>query len=472
MILTITNTTPDATDLGFLLHKHPDRLHDIKLPFGEAHVFYPCADQDCCKAVLFVEVDPVNLVRGKRANQGGWALEQYVNDRPYTASSLLSTSMSRVFGTALNGRCSKRPELVEKALQLEIEIPVVPAPGGQEQLESLFVPLGYEVEASVFELEARFPDWGQSPHAKLTLRTEKPLYEVLRHLFILIPALDRKKHYWVGKEEIEKLLAKGEGWLGEHPRKEWITRRYLKFRNNLTREALERLVPEEDEDVDSDAEEVQPTEIEEQKVSLHVQRLERVVEIVKQQSPQSVVDLGCGEGKLLWRLLNNTKVPKILGMDVSVRSLEIASSRLKLDRMPERKRARLKLIHGSLTYSDARFQGFDMATLVEVIEHLDPDRLESLERVVFERAKPGTVVVTTPNAEYNVMWESLPAGKFRHGDHRFEWNRVEFQEWVDRICSNFSYEAVVEPLGEEAPDVGAASQLAVFTYQTTNEVDA
>ena len=460
MQLHLTNRTPDATELGHLLHKHPARCHGDDLAFGRATVFYTEASPERCTAVLAVDVDPVGLVRSEGARQGGWALGQYVNDRPYAASSFLSVAISRIFGTALNGRCTKRPELVDKPLDLEARLPVVQAPEGM--LEKLFAPLGYTVTSRRLPLEPAFPDWGESRYHELVLRATLPLHVLLKHLFVLIPALDRDKHYWVGREEIDKLLEKGEGWLAGHPEREWIVRRYLKYQKRLTREALERLAPEPEEDDEEAAAADTGTEpAVERKISLHDVRLDRVAEMIAAMTPKSVIDLGCGEGRLLARLLKGTRIPKVLGMDVSSRALEIALERL--DRLPpSRREGRLELFLGSLIYRDSRLRGHDVAALVEVIEHLDPDRLESLEEVVFADAAPRTVFVTTPNREYNVLFEGMKPGAMRHGDHRFEWTRAEFREWAERVATAHGYEVAFEPLGEEDPEHGPPSQMAVF----------
>lgn len=460
MFLSITSSTPDATDLGHLLHKHPARFHEVTLAFGTASVFYPEASPERCTAVLSVEVDPVGLVRSPGARQGSWALGQYVNDRPYAASSFLSVAISRAFGTALNGRCTKRPDLAEKPLDLKARLPVVQAPG--DMLQRLFEPLGYTVESRRLPLEPEFPSWGESRYGELVLRGTVPLHVLLKHLFVLIPALDRDKHYWVGREEIEKLLEKGGDWLAGHPEREWIVRRYLKYQTRLTREALDRLAPEPDPDDDAAEAADEPTA--ERKVTLHEARLDRVAEEIASQNPQSVIDLGCGEGRLLARLLRNTSIPKVRGMDVSSRALEIAHERL--DRLPaSRREGRLDLFVGSLIYRDSRLRGHDVAALVEVIEHLDPDRLESLEHVVFGDAVPTVVFVTTPNREYNVLFEGMKPGSLRHSDHRFEWTRSEFQQWAERVAAEHGYGIAFHALGEEHPDHGPPTQMAVFTRQ-------
>ena len=462
-MLSITNRSPEATDLGHLLHKHPARSHEVELAFGKATVFYPVAEREACTAVLLVEVDPIDMVRSAGARQGGWALGQYVNDRPYAASSFLSVAIARAYGTALNGRCTKRPELVDRPMDLEVVLPVVPA-GDGEILKRLFEPLGYTVEMHRLPLDPAFPSWDGSRYHHLVLRATTRLHVLLKHLFVLIGALDRAKHYWVGREEIDKLLAKGEGWLTDHPEKDWIVRRYLKYQARLAREALERLVPEPEGEGDEEAaravDEAKEPEVG-KKLSLHEQRLDRVADLIASLQPASVIDLGCGEGKLLRRLLHQTKIPKIIGMDVSSRVLEIAHERM--ERIPPFKRqGRVEIFLGSLVYRDSRLRGYDVAALVEVIEHLDADRLDSLEEVVFADAAPRTVIVTTPNREYNVLFEGMKPGAMRHADHRFEWTRAEFRDWASRVAGTHGYAVAFEPLGEEHAEHGAPSQMAVF----------
>ena len=460
MILSIKTTGPNADALGHLLHKNPANVHSSSLAFGKATVFYAESKHDECSVTLLIEVDPVSLVRSKGARQAAWALGQYVNDRPYVVSSFLSTAVARVFGTALNGTCHKHPELLKEEFEFEVSIPVFPAPGGQEQLVRVFGPLEYEIFSELIELDPNFPQWGNSIYQKVLLKKRSTVQNLLQQLYVLMPVFDRQKHYWVGAEEIEKLLRKGEGWLEDHPEKEWIVARFLKHQKALTREALRRLAPE----VDAD-EEVQDEEQElevEKKTSLHTQRLQRVTELIKSLAPESVIDLGCGEGKLLARLLNKTSIPKITGMDVDSRSLERASERL-TQRVRVNRQKRLTLIQGSLIYRDSRLENYDVAALVEVIEHLDPSRLESLSRVVFDCARPRHIIVTTPNIEYNVLFEGMKPGQLRHRDHRFEWTRLEFETWASAIAEKYRYQVSFEGLGEAHPDHGSPSQLAHFS---------
>jgi 3' terminal RNA ribose 2'-O-methyltransferase Hen1 len=197
-------------------------------------------------------------------------------------------------------------------------------------------------------------------------------------------------------------------------------------------------------------------------LNLNEQRLNTVVAALKSANAKRVLDLGCGEGKLLRALFADRAFDEIVGVDVSHRSLQMAQERLRLERLPERQRERLKLVHGSLMYRDRRLSGFDAAAVIEVIEHLDQPRLAAFERVLFEFAKPETIVLTTPNVEYNARFENLPAGKFRHKDHRFEWTREEFQNWAEGMANRFDYAVRFLPVGPEDEVLGAPTQMAIF----------
>ena len=465
MLLRLTTTHSPATDLGYLLHKNPSRAQSFSLSFGNAHVFYPEASPERCTVALLVEVDPVALVRNRRGPRGdGGALEQYVNDRPYAASSFLSVALAEVFGSAMSGRCKDRPELVDMPLPLQVSISALPCRGGDVFLRKLFAPLGYTLAARRLPLDESFPEWGESPYFRVELEARLPLRQLLSHLYVLVPVLDDDKHYWVGGDEVEKLLRHGEGWLASHPERETITRRYLKHQRSLVDDVLAQLAdesePNPDEVARSNALEEETVE---QKINLNEQRLGAVLAALKASGAARVLDLGCGEGRLLQALLKEKQFTEIVGMDVSHRALEIARDRLHYDRLPTMQKERIRLLHGSLIYRDARIAGFDAAAVVEVIEHLDPPRLAAFERVLFECAHPATIVVTTPNREYNIKWETLPAGKFRHRDHRFEWTRAEFQAWAQGVASQHRYDVRFLDVGQEDPAVGSPTQLGLFT---------
>jgi 3' terminal RNA ribose 2'-O-methyltransferase Hen1 len=466
MLLTITTTHRPADDLGYLLHKHPGRFQSFDLSFGRAHVFYPEVGCERCSACLLLDVDPVGMVRGKSPDQG-FLLAQYVNDRPYTASSFLSVALSQVFGSALQGRCKDRPGLAATAIPLTARLDVLPVRGGERFLRDVFEPLGYAVEAVRFPLDEAFPDWGDSPYFSVEVRKTTTLAELLTHLYVLVPVFDNRKHYFVGEDELEKLLAKGGGWLARHPAKDEIARRYLRFLPSLYRMALARLVQEEEPaeaEEDGQRPQEKAEEVLEKPLSLNEQRLGAVVAALRAAGARRVLDLGCGAGSLLRELLKDKQFEEVVGLDVSIRSLEAARRRLKPDRLPAAQANRLRLIHGSLTYRDRRLEGFDAAAVVEVVEHLDPPRLSAFERVLFEFARPRAVVLTTPNREYNVTWETLPAGQFRHPDHRFEWTRQEFQDWAQAVAGRFGYDVRFLPVGPEHEALGAPTQMGVFRH--------
>jgi 3' terminal RNA ribose 2'-O-methyltransferase Hen1 len=466
VLLTLTTTAEPATDLGHLLHKHPDRQQSFPVLAGTAHVFYPRADAGECTAALLLDIDPVTLVRGRAGRHTTAAtLGQYVNDRPYAASSMLAVALGSVFRTAMNGRCDARPELATRPIPLRVHIPAQPCRGGIELAERMFAPLGWRVRALPAPLDPAFPDWGDSPYADLTLTGELRLADALRQLYVLLPVLDNAKHYWVSADEIDKLLRAGDGWLASHPERNLITGRYLAHRGAFVRSALDRLAEAEGmeaEGMDNALAEpviITPRDASE---SLAENRRRAVLAELRARGARRVLDLGCGNGRLLGELVRDTTFTEIVGVDVSSRALRTAAERLRLDDAPERVRSRVTLRQSALTYADPGLAGYDAAVLMEVIEHVDETRLPALEQVVFGVARPGAVLVTTPNVEYNVRFDALAAGARRHPDHRFEWTRRQFQDWARRVCAAYGYTVRHLPVGPDDPDVGPPTQLAAF----------
>jgi 3' terminal RNA ribose 2'-O-methyltransferase Hen1 len=463
MLLTIRTAHQPPTDLGYLLHKHPDRFQSFELSFGQAHVFYPEILEDSITAAILLDVDPVAMVRGKsRGRRESGLLDQYVNDRPYVASSFMSVAISQVFGSAMAGRCKDRPDLVNQPMPLVAQLDVLPIRMGTQSLHRIFEPLGYEVQSTRVALDDRFPQWGDSPYHSVRLSATKTVAELLTHLYVLIPVFDNEKHYYVGDDELEKLLAKGAGWLADHPEKDQITRRYLRNCPSLYREALSRLVGKSDAAENPGLDDKQEKSLE-GAIRLNEQRHQAVVRELVASGAKTVIDLGCGEGKLVRELLKHPQFQRVVAVDVSVSALEIAAKRLRFDRLFSNQHDRLELMHGSLTYRDNRFANFDSAAVVEVIEHLDPSRLSAFEKVLFGSARPKTVVLTTPNQEYNAVWESLPAGAMRHHDHRFEWNRLQFRQWCEKIAETYGYKVRIEMIGTPDERFGGPTQMGVFT---------
>jgi 3' terminal RNA ribose 2'-O-methyltransferase Hen1 len=452
--------SPSCQRPGYLLHKHPGRIHEIDVSFGGARVFFPHATEERCTAALLLDIDPLQLTR-RRSDA---ALEQYVNDRPYVVSSFLSVALGKAFGTALGGRSKERQELADRAIPLRAEMPALPSRGGADVIARLFEPLGYRLEVEPLPLDPTFPAWGDSRYFRVGIEAECRLVDLLRHLYVLIPVLDDRKHYWVDEREIEKLLHRGEGWLASHPDKELIVGRYLRHRAHLTRLALERLTGDEEADVEEtrlrrDEEEVAL----ERPLRLNDLRLDTVAAELETLGARTVVDLGCGEGRLIGRLLRSGQFQRVVGLDASVAALETAHRRLHLADASPKLRERVELLHGALTYRDPRLDGFDAAALVEVVEHLDPPRLSALERVVWRFARPRAVVLSSPNREFNTRVPFLPAGELRHKDHRFEWTRAELETWARGVAERFGYGVRFAGIGEPDPELGAPTQMAVFT---------
>ncbi|MBT0768064.1 3' terminal RNA ribose 2'-O-methyltransferase Hen1 [Kineosporia sp. J2-2] len=524
MFLTITSTSEDAespaTDLGYLLHKHPDRAQKFGLPVGTAHVFYPQADAATCTAALLLEVDPIALVRGRGPRPlDGFSLAQYVNDRPYAASSMLAVALGKVFRTAITGRCEARPDLVGVPMQLDLHVPALPCRGGADVARRMFEPLGWTTRITPIPLDTEL-GWGDSRYVDLRLSGRMLLSEALGQLYVLLPVLDDAKHYWVSPDEVDKLVRAGEGWLAEHPERTLITERYLRHQRRLVNDAAERFagledasVPDEETEFPADVPLDAPADVPlnapadesvgepagqpaaepvvesttesagaaaaedaeaataapERPLTLAAQRLAEVAETLEASGAQSVADLGCGEGKLLRRLLADTRYQRLLGVDVSHRSLEIASRRLRLDQVPDRVRARIELRQSSLVYVDPGLAGFDAAVLMEVIEHIDLSRLPALVSGVFGTARPGVVLVTTPNIEYNAQY-GLVDGETRHTDHRFEWDRGQFQTWATSVAEQYGYSVRFKAVGDEDPEAGPPTQMAVFTAGSAPEV--
>ena len=441
----MTTTHQPATDLGHLLHKHPDRAQSFTTSSGIAHVFYPKATNEECTVALLLEVDPIALVRGP-----GSTLTQYVNDRPYAAGSLLTVALGSVFRTAMNGRSESYPELAATPIPLVVRIPALP----HRLADRLFTPLGWDVTVS---------GHGDSRFGDVTLTGTVKLSDALKHLYVLLPVLDGGKHYWVAADEVDKLLKAGDGWLAAHPDKELITTRYLARKRPLITSALERL---------ADVDEVEPEELDnalaEPKISLAVQRKEAVIKALKDARAKRVLDLGCGGGALLRALVNEPEFTEIHGVDVSAKALQEAARKLHLDRMGDRQRERITLRQSALTYADTELAGYDAAVLMEVVEHVDPSRLPALEHSVFTVARPATVLVTTPNVEYNVLFDTLPEGQMRHSDHRFEWTRTEFAAWADGVAERRGYRVRYVPIGPEDAERGAPTQMAVFSLGEEN----
>lgn len=461
MLLTITYEGQNTQDLGYLLHKNPYRSQKFELNSGTAYVFYPEVSDERTTVALLLDINPIDLAKGKIGSKDG-GLFDYVNDRPYTASSFMSTAISRIFGTAMNGRCDKKQELADTPLNLTACIHMIQ--GKDEFARKIFEPLGYTVKTSKTVLDSKFEEWGESPYIDIEISGTVKLSDLLNHIYVLIPVFDRQKHYYISEDEIDKLMSHGGEWLASHPAREEIVYRYFLMKKSYAHKTIDRLTESEptEEDEEKKDENI-PEEVKKRRISLNTQRMEAVKNAVLESGAESVIDLGCGECRLTKILLDEKQIKKVTAADVSVHELEKAKSRLHYDTMQSYRKNKLTLMQASLTYRDKRFSGYDCACVVEVIEHIEPLRIPAFERVVFEFAEPETVIVTTPNREYNENYDFLKTGSLRHNDHRFEWTREEFKQWTEHICKKFGYTVRINGIGECDENHGTPTQMGVFT---------
>ena len=458
--LTITTTHSPATDLGYLLHKHPDKVQSFNIPGGKAVVFYLEATEQRCTATLLMDINNIDLVKVMRIPVDYSLMKHYVNDRPYVASSFMSSAISKVYGTAMNGNCKAKPELTAIEMPLQCKLSPINVKGGEEFIRRMFEPLGYDLNIHRLPIDSLDPEWGNSDYYSIALKNNILLKHLLSQLYILIPVFDKQRHYWISKQNVDVLLEKGSDWLPTHPEVEVITKYYLKHLRTLTQMALDRLLA--DKNQDSNDEQTPNPIISNITGSLNRQRYKTVMETLKELGGRRVLDLGCGDGRLIKLLLKDSQFFKIIGMDVSYRSLQRAKASLYMDEMSPKMKARIDFIHGSLLYRDERLKGFDIAVILEVVEHIDPDRLIDFEKVIFKLARPANVILTTPNSEYNRIYSINNPSEYRHPDHRFEWSRDQFSSWVERIGSEYDYSATLQSIGDVNSEYGSPTQMAVF----------
>jgi 3' terminal RNA ribose 2'-O-methyltransferase Hen1 len=473
MLITLTCYCQNAPEVGYLLAKNPQSIFQREFSRGTVWVFYPDVAEDHLTVALLCEIDPVALVRGPAALQTS---DHYVNDRPFVSTSLTSVALRTAFSTALSGRNRERPERLDEHMRWVVTLPAVACDGGEDLITRLFTPLGYTPAIDQLPLDAHFPAWGPSDLFRIRLEGFQTVRDILGHLYVLLPVLDNSKHYYVEQSEIEKLLDHGRTWLPLHPERGLIAGRYLRYKRPLITSLFTRLAAldtasgaplEGENEIEAEpAESAEPREqLEPREPGLHEQRLQAALEAIREAKATSLLDLGCGEGKLLQLALRERQLTRIVGMDVSSQALARARRRLHWETMSPAMRKRIEIFQGSLLYRDSRLAGFEAASLIEVIEHLDEARLGAMEKVVFAHARPRHVLVTTPNREYNVRWEQLDGGQMRHADHRFEWTRAECRTWAERVASTYAYHFMHREIGPEDPECGAPSQMVIFVRE-------
>ncbi|MFC4100784.1 3' terminal RNA ribose 2'-O-methyltransferase Hen1 [Paenibacillus xanthanilyticus] len=450
-----------ANMLSHLLAKNPNNLYEREEKGAKVRLVYTVCDEQRTEAVLHVSPDPIELVKG---SPDSYDITQYINDREFVTSSLFCTYIRPSLGTALNGKPKETfAEWVSHKFALTLSFGPVASNLPEPVVEQLFASLGYEVEQERGEADYPFALKHRSSVRYITLRGRQTLQTALRQLFILMPVLDDYKHYFIGEAEVEKLERYGEGWLEAHPQRELIVKRTLRFADVIERYEANREPAREEQngaaepaaEAASLADGAEPAP----KVRLNEQRYQAICETVQGlEHKRTVVDFGSGEGKLSARLAELAGVQEVMAVEPSAIARKRAADRFA--KLAERGQGVVpKTVTGSLFYYDESLRGKDVIVLCEVIEHIEAHRVERAIATILNEYAPHALIVTTPNREYNQVYEMGEA--MRHADHRFEWTRGEFRQACERWRTD-GYELELQGVGERHEAYGHPTQMAIF----------
>ncbi|WP_042142009.1 methyltransferase domain-containing protein [Paucisalibacillus sp. EB02] len=445
MQLTIHATGSNVEVISYLLAKNPNNLYERSNNGHLVRMFYNKFTSEEVEVTFFVTPDPINLSRNSSEN---YDITSYINDREFVVSSIFCSFLRSALGTALNGKPKEEyASWVNHAFNFQFSFGPLTSDLSDKQIIDLFAPLGYEVEITYGKVDYQVNIKSKSTARFVTLKGLTTLQNGIRQIFMLIPVLDNYKHYYIDEKEIEKIERYGEGWMDTHPQREFILRRALRFKELL-------------DSVEMDAKSKSEGKAAEKRVRLNDLRYEKIIDYIKNlTNRESIVDFGSGEGKLSVRLGFVKGVKEILAVEPS----EVAA--LKALKRFEELRGKENFLQptpvmGSLFYFDERLKSKDVIVLCEVIEHIDEYRLPKIMGTILREYKPKTLIITTPNQEYNQVYDM--GKEYRHSDHRFEWTRVEFQEWCNSHNPG-SYELTFEGIGEEHPTFGYPTQMGMFT---------
>ncbi|MFJ7684675.1 3' terminal RNA ribose 2'-O-methyltransferase Hen1 [Peribacillus butanolivorans] len=443
MQLTIQASGDNVQAISYLLSKNPRNLYERNHKGHLVRLFYSKFTETELEATIFVTPDPIELVKG---NSNSYDITHYINDREFAVSSIFCSLIRSALGTALNGQPKEEhTEWVNHPFSFQFEFGPVVSSLSDNQLKDLFEPIGYEVMITRPEIEYSFQIKDKSSARSISLKGMKTLQEGLRHLFVLIPVIDNYKHYYIDEKEIEKLERYGDGWLKDHPMRDYIYRQSLRFKEVYS--IVENRKPEE------------KKEEKENKVRLNDLRYEKIVDTVSQMNPRSIVDFGSGEGKLSVRLGFVEGVKEILAVEPSQTAAIKALGRFEKVKNKE-KFVVPETLWGSLFYYDERLKNKDVIILCEVIEHIDEYRLPKVLDTILHDYQPNALIITTPNHEYNEVYDMEDV--LRHNDHRFEWTRAEFRQWCTERNHRDIYSLKFEGIGEEHDTYGYPTQMVVF----------
>ncbi|WIM41190.1 3' terminal RNA ribose 2'-O-methyltransferase Hen1 [Paenibacillus sp. PK4536] len=478
MYLTIKATGTHASMISHLLAKNPNNLYDRTEKGARIRLVYTSFQPEETEVLLFVTPDPIDLVKGSPDH---YDITQYINDRELVVSSLFCSYIRPALGTALNGKPkADYIDWVEHPFTLHMSMGPVASDLPDSMIESLFQPLGYEVQMERGEIDYSFDLKNRSTVRHIQISGQQTLQHMLRQLYILIPVLDNYKHYYISDDEIERLQRYGEGWLSTHPQHDLIIKRSLRFaplikeyeqkvakNEDITNVSTELSTHQaeasemkselsEDQDKQYDSNQTEPPVI-----RLNELRYRAIVEQVSQ-LPQhkQIVDFGAGEGKLSVRLGEIEGVEQIWAVEPSMQSQLRAIDRFA--KLEGRTDYVIPVVTtGSLFYRDERWVDQDVIILCEVIEHINEVRLPQVIHTLFTDYRPQTLIMTTPNREYNEVYQ-MGKDEIRHTDHRFEWTRAELEQYCTQWIQDRPYTFTLSGIGEKHEQYGQPTQMVVF----------
>ncbi len=428
--------------VSYLIAKNPNNVYERNEKGFKVRLVYSIFNKEEVQFVIYVKPDPIDLVRN---SSDLLDITHYINDREFAVSSLFITAIRKALGTALNGKPDEEyQKWVEHPFDIEVAFGPVATDLRDQDVADLFEPIGYQVEIERGESTIRT----RSSARFVKVSGRQTVQNALKHVSILIPVIDNYKHYFLDEREVEKLERYGEGWLENHPLKQLIVKRALRFNALISQSKY------------YEKKQHYPKQAESPKIRLNDLRYEAILNVIQTLSQKdTIVDLGAGEGRLSVQLGFLEGVKEILSIEPSNKSRLKAIERFEQVKVKEGY-VEPQSLPGSLFYFDSRLQNKDIIILCEVIEHINEDRLPKIFETILHDYRPKTLIVTTPNQEYNVLYEM--DDEMRHDDHRFEWTRAEFAQHVEGWAVSYPYQVTIRGIGEEHPIHGHPTQMAIF----------
>jgi 3' terminal RNA ribose 2'-O-methyltransferase Hen1 len=420
MLLSISVEGAGADTLSYVVQKHPAKIFEK----GNLRLFFPKYDKNASSLVAMAEFPEFKL--WDKDTPGA---DAYVSSREYALSSLFCRELKGAFGTVLSGKYKDEKDQKMAETPLEVVVDALPLATSltDEQLRSLFQPLRYAGFTPSYTVDHSYQyPWMPQRHRvlELALRGQKTIREVLRHLLVLIPAIDNYTHYTELDTLVAELKNYGEGWLDQHPKKAFITARFLRNSRKLIKEF-------------DGAEEKKQGEAElEKRIFLGELRTNWFLDTVKRLGARSVVDAGCGSGRLA-EAMNKAGVLEVSAFDCHGKAVQAAKYHLE---------NKANVFFSSLMYRDDRLLSKDAILLQEVVEHMPAFQLRRAMELIFKVYRPKWVLMSTPNRSYNKIF-GMPEGAFRHRDHKFEFDEAEAKRFCDSLPGGYKY--AIEPIGQD-----------------------